>query len=53
MNAKIMVLLILFPLAAQAQGFAGLGATADGFTNPAQGQALTFPADRNSVHCRP
>ena len=45
MNARMLILLALWPGTAAAQGFAGLGATADGFEVPVPGRALTFPAD--------
>ena len=35
----------ILPGAAHAQGFAGLGTTAEGFAIPRRGQALTFPED--------
>ncbi len=44
MNVRVF-LFCLMPLAAQAQGFAGLGATADGFAVPERGRAFDFPAD--------
>jgi len=48
-NARLAaVFLALAPLAASAQGFAGLGTTADGFTAPEVGRALDFPADRGA-----
>lgn len=45
MNVKAFVFLLLFPVAALAQGFAGLGTKAEGFTQPVPGTALEFPAD--------
>jgi len=47
MNARVF-LLCLWPLAAHAQGFAGLGATADGFAVPAPGRVFDFPADHGA-----
>lgn len=38
-------LLCGLPFGALAQGFAGLGTTAEGFAIPERGRALTFPAD--------
>lgn len=38
-------LMLALPLPAVAQGFAGLGQTADGYALPQRGQALAFPAD--------
>ncbi|ARE41365.1 AttH component of AttEFGH ABC transport system [Rhodovulum sp. P5] len=45
MNARALILALLLPLPAFAQGFAGLGQTADGYTLPERGHALTFPQD--------
>ncbi len=45
MSVKTLVLLLLLPAQAMAQGFAGLGTTADGFATPVPGRALDFPAD--------
>ena len=45
MNVKTLLLLLFLPAQAVAQGFAGLGTTADGFANPVPGHALDFPAD--------
>lgn len=45
MNVKVFVLLLLLPLAALAQGFAGLGTKAGDFARPVPGRALEFPAD--------
>jgi len=45
MNVKWLFLLIWFALPAHAQGFAGLGADAEGFAIPKQGTRLTFPED--------
>ena len=45
MNVRAVLLLLWLPFAAQAQGFAGLGTTGDGFAVPARGVPLTFPAD--------
>ena len=39
MNAKVLLFLILLPVSAAAQGYAGLGATAEGFAR------VTAPAD--------
>ncbi|MFB9911975.1 lipocalin-like domain-containing protein [Rhizobium paknamense] len=36
---------LLMPVAVAAQGFAGLGTTAEGFSVPKPGHALSFPAD--------
>ena len=49
MNAKIITLLAcLWPAAALAQGFGGLGADVQGFETPKPGGALTFPADHGA-----
>lgn len=47
MNARVLILLLL-PAPALAQGFAGLGAGAEGFDLPQPGVALTFPADHGA-----
>ncbi|MAY85819.1 MAG: iron ABC transporter permease [Pseudooceanicola sp.] len=49
MNASVAAILLwLTPLACTAQGFAGLGTTADGFTTPRPETALDFPADHGA-----
>ena len=48
MNVRLILLLIWFPLTALAQGFAGLGATPEGFAQPTPGTALTFPTDHGA-----
>ncbi|MEM7731612.1 MAG: lipocalin-like domain-containing protein [Pseudomonadota bacterium] len=48
MNAKALILFFLLPIAAWAQGFAGLGTDADGFTVPERGYHFTFPRDHGS-----
>ncbi|MCE8520027.1 iron ABC transporter permease [Ruegeria pomeroyi] len=45
MNARLLVFLLLWPWAALAQGFAGLGTEADGFAVPERGHSPVFPAD--------
>jgi len=45
MNVKTLLLLLVLPAQAMAQGFAGLGTTADGFATPQPDRALEFPAD--------
>ena len=47
MNARVLVLCLL-PLGAHAQGFAGLGAEADGFAVPQPGTSFEFPADHGA-----
>ncbi len=44
MNAKVLLFLLL-PTSLFAQGFAGLGLTADGFSTPAPNYDFTFPED--------
>jgi len=44
MNARV-ILLMLWPAMAQAQGFAGLGSAVVGFSNPVAGTTFDFPAD--------
>ena len=48
MNVKALVLLLLFPVTALAQGFAGLGSEAEDFARPVPGTALEFPADHGA-----
>ncbi len=48
MNAKVLALLLLLPVSAQAQGFAGIGSTADGFATPAPNHTFQFPADHGA-----
>ncbi|MEL6584760.1 MAG: lipocalin-like domain-containing protein [Pseudomonadota bacterium] len=45
MNAKAFLLALVLPAVALAQGFAGLGTTAEGFAVPERDRALTFPQD--------
>ena len=47
MNARalLFLLILLLPLQALAQGFAGLGTSQGGFTNPDKATVLQFPAD--------
>ena len=45
MNVKYLFILCLFPFALKAQGFAGLGTDADGFTKPLPNPVFHFPAD--------
>ena len=44
-RACLMALLLSLPGLATAQGFAGLGTTAEGFTTPQRGVPLSFPRD--------
>lgn len=48
MNVKVLILALFLPLAAHAQGFAGLGTSAEGFAVPQRGTALRFPADHGA-----
>ncbi len=45
MNVRAAIIACLLPLTAFAQGFAGLGTTAEGFSVPAPDPAFDFPAD--------
>lgn len=45
MNVKVLILMCWLPLAAMAQGFAGLGTQAEGFAVPQPDPAFSFPAD--------
>lgn len=47
MNAKafLIALLLLFPFGALAQGYAGLGGSAEGFETPQRGYTFDFPSD--------
>ena len=45
MNVRALLMFLLFPLAALAQGYAGLGGNADGFTAPTPGYQFQFPQD--------
>ncbi|MEM8649912.1 MAG: lipocalin-like domain-containing protein [Pseudomonadota bacterium] len=45
MNVKALIFFCLFPFAAYAQGFAGLGTDAEGFTKPEPGKEFSFPGD--------
>lgn len=45
MNARLLVCLCWFPIAALAQGFAGLGTDAEGFSVPQPDPIFDFPAD--------
>lgn len=46
MNVRLLLFLLLISVSpAWAQGFAGLGQTADGFAVPTRGQGFDFPAD--------
>ncbi len=48
MNVKAFILFILLPIPGWAQGYAGLGGNADGFTRPEPGYSLQFPQDHGA-----
>lgn len=48
MNVRVAICLALMPFAAMAQGFAGLGTEADGFTTPTEGYVFDFPSDHGA-----
>ena len=48
MNVRLVFLLVWLPFAAQSQGFAGLGAAADGFSLPRAGTPFSFPTDHGA-----
>ncbi|MFK7835410.1 MAG: lipocalin-like domain-containing protein [Sulfitobacter sp.] len=48
MNARLLIFLCLWPLSVAAQGFSGLGTTADGFATPQPDPAFDFPADHGA-----
>lgn len=48
MNVKVFLLVLLLPLCAHAQGFAGLGGQAEGFAIPAPSPVFEFPADHGA-----
>lgn len=45
MNVRALILFLLLPIAGCAQGYAGLGSTADGFDRPKRGYTFQFPRD--------
>ncbi|MBV6638383.1 MAG: iron ABC transporter permease, partial [Mameliella sp.] len=45
MNSRLIAFLLLWPMAALGQGFAGLGTDATGFAMPAPDPVFDFPAD--------
>ncbi|MEP5732325.1 MAG: lipocalin-like domain-containing protein [Sulfitobacter sp.] len=45
MNVKVLFFLVLWPINVMAQGFSGLGSTADGFATPQPDPTFSFPAD--------
>ncbi|WP_342069822.1 lipocalin-like domain-containing protein [Yoonia algicola] len=45
MNVKVLIVALCLPVAAMAQGFAGLGTDAEGFTVPQPDPQFEFPAD--------
>lgn len=48
MNVKTVLAMLAWPVAAQAQGFAGLGTAADGFDVPQPGYVFHFPHDHGA-----
>jgi predicted secreted hydrolase len=48
MNAKALVIWLLMAVPALAQGFAGLGTSAEGFAVPQRGTPLVFPRDHGA-----
>jgi len=48
MNVRCIALLVLFPLSAWAQGFAGLGTATDDFATPQRPAVFDFPADHGA-----
>ncbi|MCV2891247.1 lipocalin-like domain-containing protein [Ruegeria aquimaris] len=48
MKIRALLLLLLWPWAVSAQGFAGLGTAAEGFAVPERGVELHFPADHGA-----
>lgn len=48
MNVKLFFLILLWPIAAFAQGFSGLGTDAEGFATPQPNPAFSFPADHGA-----
>ncbi len=48
MNVKVFLLALFLPCTAMAQGFAGLGTDADGFTVPDPNPQFDFPADHGA-----
>ncbi|MEP4199172.1 MAG: lipocalin-like domain-containing protein [Aliishimia sp.] len=45
MDVRVLLLALLVPLSALAQGFAGMGTDAEGFTTPSPSPTFDFPAD--------
>ncbi len=48
MNAKVLAVLLLLPVAAFAQGFSGLGSDAEGFATPKPDPIFSFPKDHGA-----
>src|SRR6056297_1788725 len=48
MNARVLLFLLVWPMAALGQGFAGLGTDADGFATPRPDKMFSFPADHGA-----
>ncbi|KIC42810.1 iron ABC transporter permease [Ruegeria sp. ANG-R] len=45
MNVRAFILFVLLPIASWAQGYAGLGGSAEGFDRPVPGYSFEFPRD--------
>lgn len=48
MNVRLLIFCLLMPFQAMAQGFAGLGSTAEGFAVPEPNPRFEFPADHGA-----
>ncbi len=48
MSVRVLIFVVLWPMAAMAQGFAGLGTDADGFSVPEPNPQFSFPADHGA-----
>ena len=48
MNVKVLIICLLLPVEAFAQGFSGLGTTAEGFATPTRGTTFAFPQDHGA-----
>ncbi|WP_299660529.1 lipocalin-like domain-containing protein [uncultured Ruegeria sp.] len=45
MSVRAFIIFVLLPITSWAQGYAGLGGSAEGFTQPVQGYSFQFPLD--------
>ncbi len=48
MNVKVLIMALLLPVAASAQGFAGLGTNVEGFSVPQPNPRFAFPTDHGA-----